>query len=114
MPPVKRQVSRYAAPLRRAATDAEQRLWSRLRNRQLMDCKFRFQHSVGPYVADFACLERMLIVEIDGGQHDEKKDRVRTRYLTSHGFRIVRYWNNDVLQNTDGVLQSLVETLREP
>jgi very-short-patch-repair endonuclease len=65
-------------------------------------------------VADFVCLERMLIVEVDGGQHSEQKDRVRTRYLANQGFRIVRYWNNDVLQNTDGVLESLVETLRDP
>jgi very-short-patch-repair endonuclease len=106
VPPVKRQISPHAAPLRRHATDAERLLWSRLRGRRL-GCKFRFQHSIGPFVADFACLERKLIVEADGGQHGSEQDRSRTAYLRKRGFRIVRFWNHDILQNIDGVLETL-------
>jgi very-short-patch-repair endonuclease len=107
MPPVKRQISPHAAPLRRLATDAERLLWSRLRGRRL-GWKFRFQHSIGPFVADFVCLERRLIVEADGGQHNPQADRARNAYLRNRGFRIVRFWNNDILQNIDGVLETLV------
>lgn len=97
--------------MRREATDAEHRLWSRLRNRGLGGYKFKRQHTIGPYIADFVCLERRLIVEIDGSQHNEQVDGARTEYLRSRGLRIVRYWNNDLLQNTDGVLMSLLEIL---
>jgi very-short-patch-repair endonuclease len=106
VPPVKRQISPHAAPLRRFATDAERLLWSRLRGRRL-GCKFRFQHSIGPFVTDFVCLERRLIVEADGGQHSAKADRARTAWLCNRGFRIVRFWNHDILQNIDGVLETL-------
>jgi very-short-patch-repair endonuclease len=97
--------------LRREATEAEQRLWSRLRDRRLGGYKFKTQHTIGPYVADFVCLERKLIVEVDGSQHNEEVDRARTAFLKRRGFRVVRYWNNDVLRNTDGVLVSLLEML---
>jgi very-short-patch-repair endonuclease len=106
MPPVKRQVSPHAARLRRLATDAERLLWSRLRARRL-GVKFRFQHSLGPFVADFVCLQRKLIVEADGGQHNPQTDRARTAYLRKRGFRIVRFWNHDILQNIDGVVETL-------
>lgn len=107
MPPVKRQISPHASQLRRLATDAERLLWSRRRGRQL-GYKFRFQHSVGPFVADFACLKRKLIVEADGGQHNPQADRARTAYLRKRGFRIVRFWNHDILRNIDGVIETLV------
>jgi very-short-patch-repair endonuclease len=113
MPPVKRQVSPHAARLRRDATEAELRLWPHLRNRALGGYKFRFQHTIGPFVGDFVCLEKKLIVELDGGQHSEQADAGRTRYLKHRGFRIVRYWNHDVLQNTDGVLQSILLILEQ-
>jgi very-short-patch-repair endonuclease len=111
VPLVKRQISPHAAPLRRNSTDAERLLWSKLRSRQLDGWKFRRQHTIGPYIADFVCLERMLVVEANGGQHDEAVDRVRSEYLKNKGFRIVRYWNHDILQNIDGVLESLLLTL---
>jgi len=104
---MKRQISPHAASLRRHRTDAERLLWSRLRGRRL-GWKFRFQHSIGPFVADFVCLERRLIVEADGGQHSPQADRSRSAYLRNRGFRIVRFWNNDILQNTDGVLETLL------
>lgn len=104
MYPVRRTISPHAAKLRRDRTDAENRFWQAVRNRQLDGFKFRFQHSLGPYIADFACLEAMLIVEIDGGQHSEAKDARRTAFLETKGFRILRFWNHEVMQNLDGVL----------
>ena len=107
MPPVKRQISPHAARLRRNMTDAERLLWSRLRGRRL-GLKFRSQHSLGPCVADFVCLERRLIVEADGGQHDPVSDRARTACLRRRGFRILRFWNHDILQNIDGLLETIL------
>ena len=104
MRPVRRQISPHAARLRRDRTDAEDRFWQAVRNRQLDGFKFRFQHSLWPYVADFACLEAMLIVELDGGQHSEAKDARRTAFLEAKGFRVLRFWNHDVLENLEGVL----------
>lgn len=108
--PVRRQISPHAAPLRRLATDAERLLWSRVRGRRL-GWKFRFQHTIGPYVGDFVCLDRKLIVEADGGQHDELSDRERTAYLRRRGFRIIRFWNHDILQNIDGVTETILIVL---
>lgn len=112
MPPVRRQISHHAAQLRRDRTDAEEKFWQAVRNRQVDGFKFRFQHSLLPYIADFACLEAMMIVEIDGGQHSEKRDAKRTAFLESEGFQILRFWNNDVLTNLDGVIYAVREALR--
>jgi very-short-patch-repair endonuclease len=93
-------------------TDAERRLWSLLRDRRLGGHKVRRQHPVGPFVADFACLERMLIVEADGGQHaDNPADQRRTDWLQSQGWRVVRFWNNDVLRNAEGVAAAVLRLL---
>ncbi len=105
MYPVRRQISRHAAGLREKRTDAENSFWQSVRNRRLDGFKFRFQHSVGPYVADFACLEVMLIVEIDGAQHSDATDAGRTAFLEREGFLVLRFWNNEVLENLDGVLE---------
>lgn len=104
-----------ARNLRRNATDAERRLWSRLRRNQLKDHHFRRQVPIGPYVADFVCAPKKLIVEVDGGQHVDRQaaDDARTRYLESEGFRVLRFWNNDVLGNTDGVVETILATLAE-
>jgi len=104
MYPVRRQISRHASRLREQRTDAENCFWQAVRNRRPDGFKFRFQHSIGPYVADFACLEAMLIVEIDGGQHNDAVDAVRTAFLEAEGFAILRFWNNEVLENLDGVI----------
>ncbi len=95
--------------LRRNQTDAEAALWRKLRGRGLGGYKFRRQVPVGPYVADFLCKEAMLIVEIDGGQHAEQVeyDRFREDFLKTHGYQVVRFWNNEVLTNLDGVLETL-------
>ena len=108
---VRRTISRHAAPLRRNATDAEQALWLQLRGRRLGGGKFRRQWTIGPYVVDFCCLEARLIVEVDGGQHRPERDRARTEFLRSRGFRVIRFWNNDVLGNPDGVLTVLLDAL---
>jgi len=111
MYPVRRQISPHAARLRSEATDAERRLWSALRNRQIEGCKFRFQASICPFVADFLCVEKMLIVEVDGGQHDEEVDRGRTGFLQARGYRVLRFWNNDVLENLEGVVAVIKSAL---
>jgi very-short-patch-repair endonuclease len=102
-----------ARKLRRNATEAEKRLWSRLRDRQLAGRKFRRQVPIGPYVVDFFCPDGELIVELDGGQHaiETERDDKRTRWLESEGYRVIRFWNNDVLGNTDGVLDAISRTL---
>ena len=92
--------------LRRNMTEAEQRLWRFLRRKQLIDFKFRRQHPFGDYILDFVCLDAMLVVEVDGGKHGEREaeDAVRTAYLESAGFRVLRFWNNEVLSDTEAVL----------
>ena len=94
--------------LRHDATDVERRLWYRLRSRQLGGAKFVRQERIGPYVADFACREQRLIIEVDGGQHaTDPRDAVRDKWLADRGYRVLRFWNNDVLANTDGVLEAI-------
>jgi very-short-patch-repair endonuclease len=105
-----------ARSLRKSFTDAELKLWRLLKNRSLKNFKFRRQHPVGPYIADFACLERKLIIELDGGQHAEKAsyDSRRTTYLESTGYRVIRFWDNDVLTNTESVVQAIHDALDHP
>ena len=106
--------SRHARTLRVNQTEAEARLWQRLRGRQLDGAKFRRQAPVGPYIADFVCLAAKLIVELDGGQHadNEEADAARTAWLEGRGFRVLRFWNNDALGDTDGVLDEILAALR--
>ncbi|OGT87899.1 MAG: DNA (cytosine-5-)-methyltransferase [Gammaproteobacteria bacterium RIFOXYA12_FULL_61_12] len=87
-------------------TDAERHLWYRLRGKQVEGLRFRRQHPIGPYVVDFVCLSRRLIVELDGGQHAEQAgyDRTRDSWLSSEGFRVLRFWNDQVFKQTDEVL----------
>lgn len=93
-------------------TDAERRLWSALRGRRLQNYKFRRQHPLGPFIADFACIEYRLIVEADGGQHaDNDGDRRRTAWLERHGWRVVRFWNNEILGNSEGVQMAVLQVL---
>ena len=103
--------------LRRRQTDVEEKLWMHLRNRQIEGTKFRRQQAIGHYIVDFICYERKLIIEIDGGQHNEPsnidQDHQRTIFLESRGYKVVRYWNNAIIENIDGVLvhiQSVLET----
>ena len=107
--------SPIARKLRSNLTDAEQRLWSWLRKNQCAGFRFRRQVPLGTYVADFACLSEMLVVEGDGGQHADEveRDAVRTAWLEQEGYRVLRFWNNEVLENTDGVVEAIVRALRE-
>ena len=96
-----------ARDLRRNATDAEALLWSKLRNRQLCSAKFRRQVVIAPYIADFICFDARLIIEVDGGQHSEETDASRTAFLETQGFKVIRFWNHEVLTNIEGVLETI-------
>jgi len=104
-----------ARHLRKNMTDAEQSIWRALRLRQILGVKFRRQHPIGVYIADFVCIERKLIVEVDGGQHAEQivEDKARTAWLEAQGYRVMRFWNNEVLQNIEGVLEAIRLELEE-
>ncbi len=104
---------RRAKALRRQPTNAEQRLWAALRARQFANAKFRRQAPVGPYIVDFICTSAHLAIEVDGGQHASatEYDSERARYLEEQGFRVIRFWNNEVLENLDGVLARIQAAL---
>jgi very-short-patch-repair endonuclease len=106
----------HARALRRNQTEAERHLWRFLRNRRLLGFKFRRQHPIGPYFADFACAERRLVVELDGSQHltFAAEDVRRTRALQRLGYRVVRFWNDDALLRTAQVLDAIVAALHLP
>jgi len=110
-----RQQVGFARQLRKAQTDAELTLWARLRNKQLERVKFRRQQPIGPYIVDFVSFERKLVVELDGGQHSGKeareRDEERTTWLKGEGYQLLRFWNSEVLTNTEGVLERIREAL---
>ncbi len=105
-----------ARRLRQYPTDAEQRLWSRLRQRQIEGARFRRQAPIGPYVVDFVCFGARLVIEVDGGQHAQQQDRdaQRTTWLEAQGFRVLRFWNHEVLGNIEGVAETIAGALRAP
>jgi very-short-patch-repair endonuclease len=101
-----------ARELRIFSTDAERRLWSALRGRRLRLYKFRRQHPLGPFILDFACFEHRLVIEADGGQHDENiSDERRTAWLAGRGWRVIRFWNNEILTNIEGVTDTILQEL---
>ena len=104
-----------AQKLRAEPTDAERVLWVRLRRRQVLGYKFRRQQPLGPYIVDFVCLEKRLVVEVDGSQHQEQRtyDEARTRWLESQGYRVLRFWNNEVLAETDKVIELIAKRLED-
>lgn len=101
--------TRTARALRSNSTEAERRLWRHLKTRQVVGFKFRRQHPIGPYVADFCCLEKRLIVELDGGQHvrQVRKDQQRTEWLEAAGYRVVRFWNRQIFEDIDSVVREI-------
>ena len=100
--------------MRRIPTGAERKLWFLLRDRRLGGIKFRRQVPFGPYILDFVCFERRLVIEVDGGQHaDSAADKARDARLREENFEIVRYWNSDVLKNAEGVLTDLLARLEK-
>ena len=98
-----------ARKLRQNQTEAEKLLWSRLRRRQMAGVRFRRQVPIGPYIVDFASHEAKLVIEVDGGQHDRDSDaeKARTERIERDGYRVLRFWNNEVLGNIDGVVQTI-------
>lgn len=104
-----------ARMLRKNMTDAEQLLWRHLRNRELAGYKFRRQKPIGLFIVDFVCVEKSVVVEVDGGQHASQleADEERSRYLEKKGFRVLRFWNNEVLNEIELVLSFILSALSE-
>jgi very-short-patch-repair endonuclease len=106
---------KYARQLRRNQSEAEEKLWLSLWKRNIDGVKFRRQQPIGNYIVDFVSFDKKLIIEIDGGQHNDpaeiEKDQQRTIWLENEGYRVIRFWNNDVLENLDGVLLKIKEIL---
>ena len=105
-----------ARRLRRNQTEAERRLWARLRLRQLGNAKFRRQHPIGRFIADFCCMENGLVVELDGGQHmaQTETDRRRSVFLARQGYRVLRFWDHEVMEDIEAVLQRIMDALGSP
>ncbi|HCB11674.1 MAG TPA: DNA (cytosine-5-)-methyltransferase [Cyanobacteria bacterium UBA11991] len=105
-----------AKKLRNNMTPQEKKLWYYLRNRQIYNCRFRRQSPIGNYIVDFICREKKLIIEIDGGQHNEDKnilyDQKRTEFLQSQGYTVIRFWNNEINDNIEGVLNEIAKYLK--
>ena len=101
-----------ARALRKELTPAERKLWAALRQKQL-GVKFRRQHAIGPYITDFCCIREKLVIEVDGSQHldQEDYDAERTAYLEARGYRVLRFWNNHILKNLNGVIKVIQEAL---
>jgi adenine-specific DNA-methyltransferase len=104
-----------ARELRQEMTDAESKLWMNLRSHRFEGVHFRRQHPIGPYIADFCSPQAKLIIELDGSQHVDRieYDRKRTEYLESRGYRVIRFWNHEVLSEMDAVLLAILNTLQE-
>lgn len=105
-----------ARDLRQASTDAEKKLWGRFRNSQLLGVRFRRQFPIGSYFADFCAPREFLVIELDGSQHLEFEDADlrRTEVMRSLGYRVIRFWNSDVLASIDEVLQQITDSLKDP
>jgi very-short-patch-repair endonuclease len=106
---LKDKIATIAKTLRKKSTDAENVLWKQLRRKQLEGLKFRRQQPIDNYVVDFVCFEKRIVIEVDGGQHsiERDKDSERDNYLVINGFKVLRFWNNEVLQNIEGVLEMI-------
>lgn len=108
----------YARKLRRNQTDAEKFLWRYLRNKQIQGIKFRRQFQIGKYIVDFVALDERIVIELDGSQHGEfqnqKHDQERTKWLTANNYRVVRFWDNEVLTNVDGALEKIRSLVAPP
>ena len=110
---IRPSTNRNARDLRRNLTDAERALWRHLRQRQVAGLKFRRQHPIGHYILDFVCLEARLVIELDGGQHADRQgeDHERTAWLEARGYRVLRFWNTDVLGNPEGLLELILRAV---
>jgi very-short-patch-repair endonuclease len=108
------KIMRQAGKLRKDSTPAERKLWSRIRNEQL-GVKFRRQHAIGNYIPDFYSPKAKLIIELDGSQHldQEEYDQERTKYLETQGYKVIRFWNNEVMNNIDAVILAIMNALEK-
>jgi very-short-patch-repair endonuclease len=117
MPPRRTTPRGYelAHSLRKESTPAERKLWAYLRGKKLNGVNFRRQHAIGNFVPDFCAIKEKLVIELDGGQHlkQEEHDKERTKYLESRGYRVIRFWNRDVMKNMNGVIQAINQALEE-
>ncbi|RIK30432.1 MAG: hypothetical protein DCC56_08900 [Anaerolineae bacterium] len=116
MPPRRTTPQGYenARNLRKNPTPEEKKLWSRLKDRQVNSVKFRRQHAIGNYIPDFCAVKEKLIIELDGSQHLEQTeyDEERTKYFESLGYRVIRFWNNQIMKEMDGVILAIMEALK--
>ena len=108
-------IQHRAGELRKEPTEAEARLWAYLRAHNPDGIHFRKQHAIGPYIVDFCVMHPKLVIEVDGSQHleQEEYDNERTRFLNSHGYKVLRFWNDEVMKNVDAVMGVIIETLQE-
>ena len=112
---VMKDLTAIARRLRKRSTDTEQYLWRQLRDRQIEGFKFRRQHPIGRYIVDFVNLEKKVVVELDGGQHAlDPGDRMRDEWLQTEGYKVLRYWDNQVFGNLEGVLETIRDALLTP
>ncbi len=116
MPHSRRQLKRFARGMRNSPTDAEYILWQHLRTRSLDGHRFVRQYVIDEAIVDFACPNAKLAIELDGGQHDEQRgrDELRTRRLNRAGYRVIRFWNNEITTNIEGVLETISQSLKQP
>ena len=109
------KITQNARKLRKNMTPQENKLWQILRNRTMNNYRFRRQYAIGNYIVEFICREKKLIIELDGGQHNQDKniiqDNERTRFLENEGYKVIRFWNNDVDNNINGVYEEIVKYL---
>jgi very-short-patch-repair endonuclease len=115
-PPAFLSARTFARELRRSATEAERALWGRLRAGKLENTRFRRQVPIGPYIVDFACLKSRLVLELDGSQHFDQAsyDQARSAFLEAQRFRVLRFWNNDVTQRCDAVIETIAWAVAHP
>ena len=107
----RKQLLNHAKTMRSHQTEAEQRLWYHLRAKRLMDLKFTRQKPIGPFIADFVCMEYKLVIEVDGSQHGAPADARRDTWFEANGFTLLRFWNNEILEHTDAVLEQIRLTI---
>ena len=105
------ELTHFAKRLRKNSTKAEARLWSRLRARQMQGIKFRRQQPIENYIVDFVSFQKRVVIELDGGQHavDNNKDKERDKFLTNSGYNVLRFWDNEVFENIEGVLEMIMQ-----
>jgi len=112
-PPLPTRTRKHSRDLRQTSTEAERKLWYRLRAGRLNGYKFRRQHPIPPYVADFYCEAARLVIELDGSQHSQAVDQIRTAYMEVRGLKALRFWDNEALQQTDAVLETILRAVND-